>query len=212
MKICTKCKIEKETTYFGLDNKQKDKLNMHCFDCRKAYRKENKEKITAYRKSRLHLTRIVKAEYDLIYRQENKEKIAGYKKKWENENKDNIIYKIKRNLRRRIHHAIKNNYKSDHTMTLLGCSVEEFLKYMESKFLPGMTWDNYGLGEGKWHVDHIRPCCDFDLSIPEEQQKCFHYSNMQPLWEKDNLKKSYIFNGKNCRLEGPTPPESSTPN
>ena len=48
-----------------------------------------------------------------------------------------------------------------------------------------MSWDNYG----DWHIDHIRPCCSFDLSKIEEQEKCFHYSNLQPLWAEENMTK-----------------------
>jgi hypothetical protein len=59
---------------------------------------------------------------------------------------------------------------------------------MESKFLPGMTWDNRGLRG--WHIDHIVPCSFFDLANPEQQRKCFHYTNLQPLWAADNLRKS----------------------
>jgi len=62
----------------------------------------------------------------------------------------------------------------------------DFLKqYLKKQFRPGMTWDNYG----KWHIDHIIPCCKFDLSKPKEQQKCFHYTNLQPLWAEENRKK-----------------------
>jgi hypothetical protein len=51
-----------------------------------------------------------------------------------------------------------------------------------------MTWQNYGYYG--WHIDHIKPCASFDLRKPSEQRKCFHYSNLQPLWAKDNLQKS----------------------
>jgi hypothetical protein len=78
-------------------------------------------------------------------------------------------------------------------MELLGCSISDFRKYLEKQFSEGMTWDNHGFNG--WHIDHIKPCASFDLTIPEEQQKCFHYSNMQPLWAQDNLSKSSYFNG-----------------
>jgi len=60
--------------------------------------------------------------------------------------------------------------------------------------MPGMTWDNHGTGKNgkgmkEWHIDHIIPCCKFNLSKDEEQRKCFHYSNLQPLWASDNMKK-----------------------
>jgi hypothetical protein len=52
-----------------------------------------------------------------------------------------------------------------------------------------MNWKNYGKGEGKWNIDHILPCASFDLTQESEQHRCFHYNNLQPLWEIDNLKK-----------------------
>jgi hypothetical protein len=72
------------------------------------------------------------------------------------------------------------------TIELAGCSLEDLMKHLESKFTEGMTWENYG----RWHIDHIRPCASFSLEDPEEQKKCFHWTNLQPLWAIDNLRKS----------------------
>ncbi len=58
-------------------------------------------------------------------------------------------------------------------------------KYLEGKFTEGMTWENHGT----WHIDHRRPICSFNLLDEEEQKKCFHYTNLQPLWATDNLSK-----------------------
>ena len=69
----------------------------------------------------------------------------------------------------------------------LGCSIEEFKAYIESLFQPGMTWGNWGKGNNKWHIDHIRPISSFDLSDRDQLKKACHYSNLQPLWEVDNL-------------------------
>ena len=80
---------------------------------------------------------------------------------------------------------LKNGYKSKRTTELLGCSFEEVWNHLESKFQPGMTKENHGL----WHVDHIRPCASFDLTDPEQQKICFHYTNLEPMWAIDNLKK-----------------------
>lgn len=70
---------------------------------------------------------------------------------------------------------------------MLGCDFEFFINYIESKFLSGMTWQNHT--RTGWHIDHIMPCASFDLTDPEQQKKCFHYSNLQPLWAEDNLRK-----------------------
>jgi len=91
------------------------------------------------------------------------------------------------NLRNRINGALSGINKSASTHELLGCSVDEFVSYLESKFTDGMTWENRG--RSGWHIDHIRPCATFDLTDPEQQRQCFHYTNLQPLWAKHNLSK-----------------------
>lgn len=71
------------------------------------------------------------------------------------------------------------------TVALLGISLEGAKTHIENQFKNGMSWSN----AGEWHIDHIIPCASFDLSDPEQQKKCFHYTNLQPLWGKDNQKK-----------------------
>lgn len=81
--------------------------------------------------------------------------------------------------------CIKKGYKSTKTETLIGMTFKELKVYLETRFTEGMTWENYG----QWHIDHILPISRFDLTNLEEQKKAFHYTNLQPLWAKDNLKK-----------------------
>lgn len=70
---------------------------------------------------------------------------------------------------------------------LIGCNPEELRAYIESQWSPGMTWDNHC--HSGWHIDHKRPLASFDLTDPEQQARAFHYTNLQPLWKSDNLKK-----------------------
>ncbi len=99
--------------------------------------------------------------------------------------------KIVKNLRGRLGKVLKGKSKSDSTLKLLGCTLEYLKQYLESQFTEGMTWDNYGKIKGVvcWEIDHILPCTSFDLNKDEEQQKCFNYINLQPLWAKDNRSK-----------------------
>jgi len=127
----------------------------------------------------------------------NRESCLAKMNKWQHENREwfntyeknkrstNIEHRLTKSLRDRLYKAIVRGYKFKSALHLVGCSVKELKTYLENKFTDGMTWDNYGL----WHIDHIKPCVSFDLSIKEEQEKCFHYSNLQPLWAVDNFKK-----------------------
>lgn len=90
-------------------------------------------------------------------------------------------------LRTRLRDALDRGQKSAATLVLLGCTVEELRLHLEAQFLPGMTWENRG--SYGWHIDHILPCNSFDLTDPRQQRACFHFTNLQPLWWRDNLAK-----------------------
>jgi hypothetical protein len=98
-----------------------------------------------------------------------------------------INYKIACNLRSRLYCALKskNAKKQDKTFNLIGCTINELKIYLSKQFTEGMKLENYG----EWHIDHIIPCANFDLNNEIEQRKCFHYSNLQPLWAIDNMRK-----------------------
>jgi hypothetical protein len=83
--------------------------------------------------------------------------------------------------------ALSGINKVASTEELLGCSFDVFVEHLQSQFKDGMSWDNRG--RTGWHIDHIRPCASFDLSDPDQQRQCFHYTNMQPLWAADNFSK-----------------------
>lgn len=110
-----------------------------------------------------------------------------------NRRRRSLSHRIQYNLRNRIGWALKlsGSRKCEKTTSLLGCSIPDFRIYIESKFQPGMAWENYGKGKGKWNLDHIMPCSIFDLTKASHQKRCFHFSNYQPMWETENRKKSY---------------------
>jgi hypothetical protein len=82
---------------------------------------------------------------------------------------------------------MKEKSKSEKTLSYLGCSTEKFKEHMESQFTEGMNWNNHGFTG--WHIDHIIPCSSFDLTKEEDIRKCFHYTNLQPLWGTQNMQK-----------------------
>lgn len=96
-------------------------------------------------------------------------------------------YYLSKLLRSRVYRVLHGQLKSAPTLVLLGCSVDKFRAHLESQFSDGMGWHN--MGDGGWHIDHITPCSAFDLSKEHHQKMCFHYSNMRPLWWRDNLAK-----------------------
>lgn len=95
--------------------------------------------------------------------------------------------KLRRVLRTRIYAVLRGLKKSAPTMELVGCSRDFLVRWLEGKWKPGMSWDNHGING--WHIDHIIPCASFDLRDPEQQRKCFHYTNLQPLWAFENWSK-----------------------
>jgi len=128
--------------------------------------------------------------------EKNKDRKRAYNNAYDIKRKSvDILYRLSSNLRSRMSHAITGRKGWPSAIRHLGCTVEELRKYLESKFQPGMTWNNYG--HKGWHIDHIIPLSNFDLSDPEQFKKACHYTNLQPLWAADNL-------AKGAKLEDPT--------
>lgn len=121
-----------------------------------------------------------------VYREKNVKKISS---RHMNRYRFEPIYRFKHCCRNRINKAIKGfGQKSKKTLDLLGVKEwKNFIEHIENQFYKDnrINWSNYG----EWHIDHIIPCASFDLSNEEEQKKCFHYTNLQPMWGIDNIKK-----------------------
>lgn len=177
MKVCNKCLENKPLNEFSGNKNRKDGYSLSCKVCVRKYALDLRIKKGYVPKSK-----------------KSKDEIVEHKKKWYREyrkNKMNTdpIFKIKCNTRSLLYNAFnracKGKYnKSLPTETMLSCSMDFFIKYIESKFLEGMTFENYG----KWHLDHIKPIAD--CNNLEDIIKYNHYTNFQPLWAKDNILKS----------------------
>jgi len=217
-KICTQCGLEKELIKFEKRSASKDGHNASCKVCRSNYyiqRKEQRKKYNEdyyknnvehlqeyasgyYHKNQEHMqqysreyykkNREARVQYSKDYSKNNRKAINEYIK---NKSDKDINFKLNRRIRATINTEINRsrnkNTKSYKTLELLGCSISEARSYLESKFLEGMSWDNHGL-KG-WHIDHIKPLASFDLTDPEQQKQAFHYTNLQPLWWRENLQK-----------------------
>jgi hypothetical protein len=176
-----------------------------CDICNKEYRKlywrirenkpdrkaKNKKRNQEWRQKNPDKVKEYAIKHTNKWRKENREIYLEKKRKWNKHlYENNINYKLGTLLRTRIWSSLKKQglKKKDSTMSLVGCSKEELIKHLESQFKEGMNWENWSLNG--WHIDHIRPCSSFDLSDPAQVKECFHYSNLQPLWAIENLKKS----------------------
>lgn len=200
-KQCHRCKGEFPRTkeFFYAQKKSGDGLQGLCISCCRETVKKwiivNREYVNKKHREYVH----------------GNEKVLEATRKWirENKTKYNEIrgrslkkrrisdkdFAIQQNMRCAIHSALKRNGadKKGKIAELLGCSINFLRKYLESLFRDGMTWDNYGFRG--WHIDHIRPCASFDLTQTEQQKGCFHYTNLQPLWWRENISKGSCFNG-----------------
>lgn len=124
------------------------------------------------------------------WRLKNRDRSRKYHRDYEMERRrSDPSFAISITMKSRVRMALKKSHskKASKTATLIGCSIEQLRVHIERGFKRGMTWKNYGT---HWHIDHILPCASFELSDPRQQLQCFHWSNLQPLWSVENLKKS----------------------
>ncbi len=215
MKTCTKCKLEKELREFCKQSANKDGLYYVCRSCvaisSKIYKDKKKKKI--HKQGKIYREKNIEKikERNRRYYAENKERLKDKSRKWYSDNlashkaykqtskykkrrrklqrdryKNDPEYRLTAILRSSFTGRIKKEYKSESVVALVGCSISFAKDYLAERFTEGMSWSNHG----DWHIDHIRPCASFDLTDPEQQRQCFHYTNLQPLWAADNIRKS----------------------
>jgi len=171
--------LERNKAYGDKNKKKKQKYD-------KNYNKANKEaRKIASKKYRLENKDKI-AESNRLYRAtQNKQLVRAYHSNYmKNRRNYDPLFKFSCNLRNRINKIFLNKSKPNKTFEMLGCSIEFAKRYLENQFQDGMTWDNYG----KWHVDHKIALCT--AKTTEELEKLCHYTNLQPLWAIDNLRKN----------------------
>lgn len=198
-KICKKCQEEKNLCEFYKQKRNKDGHWNTCIPCEKnkykenseliknrvsEYRNRNKDKISESKKKHYYLNREKILEQKKIYGIKNR---PNKNKKMLEQYHTNPKFKLLNNLRTRMRLFLKSNNLKKHnkTIEILGAEPEIIKTYIENQFTEGMSWDNYGFYG--WHIDHIIP-----LSSAKDENEIYklcHYTNLQPLWAKDNIMK-----------------------
>ncbi len=216
-KNCNNCKEEKPLTEFPKGrgvvckickrlewNKKSKKRKQYHYDYGKKYYEENRDVVLEKRR---------------IYEEKNKESIREKNKiraqtpeaknarrlQKNKLRKENLQYRVSDLLRGYVRRAVLMGGKKNKTFWLLDCTIGFFIKHIESLFLEGMTWENYG--KNGWHFEHRIPLVAFDMKITECQQRAFHWANYRPMWEKENLQKNGKFNPKHLEIWLSTPIE-----
>jgi hypothetical protein len=218
-KNCKICNIEKNTIDFHKRSDSKDRLRNECKECTRLrinnYRKNNVKKVNEWNKGTYYRNIVKHKETKKKYRDDNKKTEKIRQKEWRINNQEKIkkyfhdnkeilskkalerINKRKKNdkmfsvicsIRARFYGFLKSNNitKKNKTFDIVGCKPEKLREFLEEKFVDGMSWENYG--RNGWHVDHIIPLSS--AKTEDEIYKLCHYTNLQPLWEAENIRKS----------------------
>lgn len=191
-KKCSKCQEIKVLSHFTRAYTNLDGSSSHCIECDRKkgenYRNKNRFKLKERRKEKYWKNpekQREKNRFNNIKYKEQKKQYTYQRRK--NNIQVSIIDRLRCNVNSYIRLYSGREFKNTKTMDLLGCTRDFFVKYFESKFTEGMTWERFMNGE--IHIGHIKPCCSFDLTDPEQQKQCFHYSNLEPQWSYYNLSK-----------------------
>ena len=176
LKLCTKCKAWKPLSDFHKTTAPKEK-DRHVRRCKVCTNAASK-----------------------AYQAENRKSITQRATTYR---RNNIQAHLASTLRSSVRYALRGRKKSACSLSLIGCTIEELKAHLEKQFKPGMSWVNHSV-KG-WHIDHIRPCASFDLTDPEQQKQCFHYTNLQPLWAGENYSKGDTYSEPDKQGQSPAP-------
>lgn len=205
--MCIICKSEDARTP---ENKARQKAYREAnkekrYLAAKKWREANKEILKVKKKEYAIKTKEHISQHYKLYAAKNRAKISKYHKEWKIRNKEKVLAKKREYVNRRrkedpifkltqvIRNRIRRGFRDrkmigrPETVEMLGCTFQEAHTYIEARFKSGMTWENHGYGEGKWHLDHIHP-----LAAAEDKEgliKLCHHTNLQPLWHQENIDK-----------------------
>ncbi len=178
---------KKKTGKYGRDSK--------CKLCKKAYNKKYRKSESAkkalkkYRETGKYIEtkkKYEKSEAGKVTKKkyQTSEKGRAWQKSWQKNRRHNDpVYKLQCNLRSGFGNWIKGHTKTCRTEQYVGCTYKELLDHLESQFEEGMTWENHG----EWQIDHFKAQSRFDPTDEEEKFKCWHYTNLQPMWSSENI-------------------------
>lgn len=181
-KTCSKCELPKPRTveFFPSDARKRDGLRAECRECFSAPRRERYWRMREQMLAQAATWRAANPDYDpksaKPYIVEDREHVRAVERA-------NPARVAMERMRKRLQKIIGKS--GIRTIGFIGCSSAHLRQHLEAQFLPGMSWDN----RPDWHIDHIRPLSSFDLSDPEQFKAASHYTNLQPLWAIDNLRK-----------------------
>jgi hypothetical protein len=198
MKItCSICKRTRSDNHFAKSKYHRNNRNTTCKECHSVYQKEWRRRKQNEAPTKTPLRKFCRmCQTEKPVGEFNQSKTSADKKttyckkcateltlRYREKNKANKAFRILLALRSRQRQALKGKLKADTALNLIGCDASFLATYVSNLFEGGMSWGNYG----EWHIDHIKPCATFDLADPEQQKKCFHYTNLRPLWASENL-------------------------
>jgi hypothetical protein len=212
-KVCSICKNDKDIFEFGKSKSSKDGLLYCCKKCNsergKKYVKENPKKVLEQQKKWRDKNPEWVYNRHKKWREENSELFNEIRRNWLNKNPEKRKeyrenYKLRKHERRKERRDndpvfnltnrmrcriwkylnILEITKKNKTFDIVGCSPEFLKEYLETQFIDGMSWNN----RSEWHIDHIIPLSS--AKTEDELYRLCHYTNLQPLWAEDNVKKS----------------------
>lgn len=192
-KVCAKCHTEKDIGLFPPCPENPKWITGTCRDCKREKDNEYSRKRNGKDREKVNARNakwaVEHREQDLARKKKYNAEHIEENLRWHREKrKTDVGFRLLGVLRCRLRMALNGLTKCARTMEMLGCSTDELRKHLELQWRDGMTWENYG-GRSGWQIDHIIPCASFDLTKEEEQRKCFHFSNLQPLGSKENRAK-----------------------
>jgi hypothetical protein len=179
MKQCNTCGISKELSEFS---KRSDRSSGYKSNCILCERNRNKE----YYKNNIEKEKLRKKEYSVVRYALNPAKVKLETRKWTKTNRiKNPSSRMIESVRTRVYEFLKRNNitKRNKTFEIVGCTPEFLKEYLANLFIEDMSWENYG--RNGWSIDHIIPLSS--VSTKEEIYKLCYYTNLQPLWERDNI-------------------------